>query len=246
MAEASTAFHGKARAYADGRPGYPADAMMAIGALIRGYAPNARVADVGAGTGLLTQELAVQGMPIVAVEPDADMRAELERHVRAFPNVTVSSGSAEHTGLPDNSIDVVTCAQALHWFDHDAFLAECARIGRGGRVLLISVYNRTSFDSAAEPGAQGSALHGSIEHVRRTTAEYFTHPEIRQFANSIRYTRERWRTFMDSHSHSPLPGDPAYAAHRAWVDEIFDRRAVNGVLVDDTMCVVTSEVLQPA
>ncbi|NMN00675.1 FkbM family methyltransferase [Bifidobacterium sp. DSM 109958] len=266
-----TEFHGKAEAYAQARPGYPAEAMAYIGTLIGGSsvpdaasateglpvpaaAPDASpvtVADIGAGTGKFTVPLAALGHPVFAVEPDADMRAALRGAVADLPNVTVVDGNAERTGLPDGSVDVVTCAQSLHWFRHDAFLAECARIARcdrgrcgdrGGRgdrrILLVSIYNRTSFDSGMRHWDGGPALAGSVDHVRRTTTEYFRHPAVREFANPIRYTLDSWRAFMDSHSHSPLPDSPDYPAHRAWVDRIFAQRAV-----DDNVCVVTGEVL---
>ncbi|WP_163196443.1 hypothetical protein [Bifidobacterium platyrrhinorum] len=49
---------------------------------------------------------------------------------------------------------------------------------------------------------------------------------------------------MDSHSHSPLPDEAGYAAYRAWVDGLFDRQAVDGVLTDDTVCMVASELVR--
>ncbi|NEG71438.1 class I SAM-dependent methyltransferase [Bifidobacterium ramosum] len=234
------------------------------------------VADIGAGTGKFTVPLARLGFGVVAVEPDADMRGVLRDATRPYPNVTVTDGTAERTTLPDRSVDAITCAQALHWFDHDAFLAECARISRGESFLLISVYNSTSFDSAmmrgvdrgvpepiSEDGNVTDAVNAanvsrtadavavstgdaadigvSARHFRETAAEFFTHPTIRRFPNPIRYTRESWRTYMDSHSHSPLPTDPEYPAHRAWVDAIFDARAVDGILTDDNVTMVASE-----
>lgn len=266
----STEFHGKAQAYDRARPGYPDAAMQYIASLLPA---DARIADVGAGTGKFTVPLARLGYGITAVEPDADMRGVLVDAVRPYPNVTVADGTAEHTGLPDRSVDAITCAQALHWFGHDAFLAECARIGRGGSFLLISIYNSTSFDSAmmrgVDPGVPGAVANAdgdstgsanagagaplavsagdaadigvSARHFRDTTAAFFTHPTIRRFPNPIRCTRETWRTYMDSHSHSPLPTDPAYPAHRAWVDAIFDARAVGGILTDDNVTMIASE-----
>ncbi|KAB7789851.1 class I SAM-dependent methyltransferase [Bifidobacterium leontopitheci] len=271
-----TLFHGKAQAYADARPGYPDAAVRHIAALI---GDGTAVADVGAGTGKLAVPIARhglrRGLAVRAVEPDSDMRSVLLDVTRPYPNVTVVDGSAEHTTLPDHSVDAVVCAQALHWFDHDSFLAECRRICRGGRFLLVSVYNVTSFDSAmtirhgfgaaasacaadgaaGDVNASGSAAASAISpdvldgigvsarHCCETTAAFFRRPTVRRFPNPIRYTRDSWRTYMDSHSHSPLPDDPSYAAYRAWVDAIFDERNVDGIMVDDTVTVVVSELL---
>ncbi|MCH9276890.1 class I SAM-dependent methyltransferase [Bifidobacterium amazonense] len=277
MVSQNTLFHGKAQVYADARPGYPDAAIAYIGSLI----PDGSViADIGAGTGKCTVPIARYGLDhrctVLAVEPDADMRGILLDATRPYANVTVAAGTAEHTTLPDRSVDAIVCAQALHWFDHDAFLAECRRIGRGERFLLVSIYNATSFDSAmtmrresaahgdgnaavsasattSSPSALGQTVPAGVHpddaadigvsarHFRETAAEFFDHPTIRRFPNPIRYTRETWRTYMDSHSHSPLPSDPAYPAHRAWVDAIFDERAVDGIMIDDNVTMIASE-----
>lgn len=261
----NTKFHGKAQAYAAARPGYPKEVMRYIASLMPS---DAVVADIGAGTGKFTVPLAQAGFEVLAVEPDADMRGELAVQTAAYRRVTVIDGSASHTGLSDHSVDAITCAQALHWFDHDEFLAECRRISRGGTFLLVSVYNSTSFDSAmtighdgdpsgaADGAASGDPAHQpdplacdradmgvSARHFKETTAEFFRHPQIREFPNPIHYTRDSWREYMDSHSHSPLPTDPAYPAHRAWVDAIFDRHGVDGIMTDDNVCMVASEIL---
>lgn len=251
-----TQFHGKAGVYANARPGYPREALQYVNTLVQARAlanpeGTAMIADVGAGTGKFTVPLAGLGFPVLAVEPDGDMRAELRARTASLPNVTVLDGSAEHTGLPSHGIDVITVAQALHWFSPSGFPAECRRIARNGRYLLVSLYNVTSFDSAMKNAAGPSAvsdgeraarLSGSIRHSRETQTRFFRNPTVRKFANPIRYTRDSWRAYMDSHSHSPLPGSPEYPAHRAWVDVAFDARAVNGILTDDTVCVVASEL----
>ncbi|RSX52308.1 class I SAM-dependent methyltransferase [Bifidobacterium callimiconis] len=248
----NTKFHGKAQAYDAGRPDYPAVAIRYIDELIR-QEPSAiddsetTIADIGAGTGKLTVPLARLGLPVYAVEPDADMRAELIDHTRRLDNVTVVSGTAAHTALPVHGVDVVTVAQAMHWFNPDDFAVECRRIARDGRYLLISLYNVTSFDSAMRRERRdeyGDVITGSIQHFSDTKSLFFRNPTVRAFPNPMHYTKESWRAYMDSHSHSPLPDDPDYDAYRVWVDEMFDQRAVNSVLIDDTICMVASELIR--
>ena len=70
------------------------------------------------------------------------MREQLSVTLAAFPNVKIVEGTAEITTLLDKSVDVITCAQALHWFDPEAFRAECRRIGKAD-VLVIAIYNNT-------------------------------------------------------------------------------------------------------
>lgn len=136
-------FDGKGAVYAQFRPGYP----PALFAHLRAeglLTPETAAVDVGAGTGIFTRQLAPYVGTVLAVEPNADMRRE-GRRVR-LPNVRFTSGSAERTGLPDASADLISAAQAFHWFDREAFRQECRRLLRpGGTVLLV--WNRRVHDS---------------------------------------------------------------------------------------------------
>jgi SAM-dependent methyltransferase len=125
-------FDSVAETYERTRPGY-ADA--AIEWIAERY-PMHRVLDLGAGTGKLTRQLVARGAEVVAVEPGDAMRAVLERVV---PEAEVLAGSAESIPLPDESVDVVTAAQAFHWFRHAEALEEMHRVlKRGGGCALIS------------------------------------------------------------------------------------------------------------
>jgi ubiquinone/menaquinone biosynthesis C-methylase UbiE len=125
-----TAFADVAGAYERARPGYPDEAVRW---LVGDEAQD--VIDLGAGTGKLTRSLAALGHRVVAVEPLAEMRAELEV---ALTDVEAIAGSAEAIPLPDASADVVTSAQAFHWFDHARALPQISRVLRpGGRLALV-------------------------------------------------------------------------------------------------------------
>jgi SAM-dependent methyltransferase len=125
-----TAFAEVAGAYERARPTYPEDGVR----WLVGDDP-VDVVDLGAGTGKLTRILVGLGHRVVAIEPLAEMRAEL---VAAVPGVTALAGAAEALPLPEASADVVTCGQAFHWFDHARSLPEIARVLRsGGRLALV-------------------------------------------------------------------------------------------------------------
>jgi SAM-dependent methyltransferase len=97
------------------------------------------VVDLAAGTGKLTRALLVTGAEVVAVEPVAEMRAALPAGARAV------DGTAEAMPLDDASADAVAVAQAFHWFDGDAAVAEIHRVLRPGGALAL-VWNRRRMD----------------------------------------------------------------------------------------------------
>jgi ubiquinone/menaquinone biosynthesis C-methylase UbiE len=131
---AARGFQAGAGAYEAARPGYPDEAIT----ILReegGIGPGARVCDLAAGTGKLTRRLSELGAEVVAVEPVAAMRSQL---AGAVTDVEVLDGTAEDIPLADRSVDVVTVAQAFHWFTSEVALTEIARVLRpGGRLVLL-------------------------------------------------------------------------------------------------------------
>ena len=90
------------------------------------------VLDLAAGTGKLTRALAALGHRVTAVEPLPEM---IEHLHAAVPAVTTIEGTAEAIPVSAGSFDVVTVAQAFHWFDQLVALAEIGRIMRPGGTL---------------------------------------------------------------------------------------------------------------
>jgi ubiquinone/menaquinone biosynthesis C-methylase UbiE len=132
--DAAQGFSAGADAYDRGRPSYPAAAVDHVVTAL-GIGSGRRVLDLGAGTGKFTELLVPTGAALVAVEPVAEMRAKL---AAARPDMEVLDGTGEALPLGDASVDAVTVAQAFHWFDPAAALAEIARVLRpeGGLALL--------------------------------------------------------------------------------------------------------------
>lgn len=136
------------------------------------------VVDLGAGTGKLTRGLLALGHRTTAVEPLAEMRAELEK---AVPGARVLEGNAEAIPLADGSADVITCAQSFHWFDHGKALPEVARVLRhGGRLALVwnsrddadpwmarlsAILGNETVDGDDLVPVDASGLFGPVEHA---------------------------------------------------------------------------------
>jgi SAM-dependent methyltransferase len=119
-------FSDRVEDYVRYRPDYPRALVGWLQGL--GVDPDWVVADVGAGTGISSKLFLDAGHRVVAVEPNAAMRAAAERWLAGEERIRAVDGSAEATGLDGGSIDLVVVAQAFHWFDMDKVRAEFARI----------------------------------------------------------------------------------------------------------------------
>lgn len=102
-----------------------------------GVRPDARVADIGAGTGISSAMFLRAGHPVVAVEPNGPMRAAALERLGGQSGFSAVDGRAEATGLADASVDLVSAAQAFHWFDQQAIVPEWQRILRPGGLVAV-------------------------------------------------------------------------------------------------------------
>jgi SAM-dependent methyltransferase len=217
-------FTGKAEAYSKGRPGYPQAAIDKITGLATS---DAVYADIGAGTGKFTKKLAELGYSVFAVEPNDDMREQLAITLAPYTNVKIMAGAAETTTLPDHSVDILTVAHALHWFNLDEFHKECRRVVKHGG-WVVAIYNH-------EPGKE------MTDFCKRTIDEFFTNPTTWAFPNPIEYTRDNWIAYIASQDDSPLPTDPGYDAFINELNSVFDRDSVDGLLRCDRVTKVYCE-----
>lgn len=118
------------------RPGYP-QAVVADIVRWAGLEHGAPVADIGAGTGIFSELLLEHGLRVIAVEPNAAMRAASDARLSHHEGYRSVDGSADATGLPDRSVALVCAAQAYHWFHGPATKAEWQRILRPGAAAAL-------------------------------------------------------------------------------------------------------------
>ena len=178
-AESSRTFQAWAGSYDRYRPGYPTELFDEIATRL-GVDARALVADLGAGTGLATFEMARRGWRMTAVEPGRGMLDQLRERAEAMGITVVAiEASAEDTGLPDASFDLATAAQAFHWFDRPRAVAEMARIVRpgGGVALFWNVRRAEASPIVADYEALMSRYFGSagigqyLQHGRDAEAD---------------------------------------------------------------------------
>ncbi|MDJ0768930.1 MAG: class I SAM-dependent methyltransferase [Ilumatobacter sp.] len=128
---AAGGYSARAETYRDARPGYPPEL---VDRFVERYRGGSTI-ELGAGTGIFTRALAERGVAVMAVEPVAEMRHELEQHV---PGVQVLDGTAERIPVGDAEAATVLAAQAFHWFDHAVALDEIARVLVPGGHLVTA------------------------------------------------------------------------------------------------------------
>lgn len=228
-------FSARVEAYVKYRPGYPT-AMLDFLVRELGMGPHAVVADIGAGTGILTALLAPRVGQLWAVEPNAEMRGAAERLLAGADHIHWLSGSAEQTGVPTGALDLVTVAQAFHWFDRAAFKAECRRLLKpGGRVALIwnDRLMDTPFLEAYEAGLRAySGDYEEVNHRNLGDADFqaFFEGEYRldRFENRQLFDLDGVLGRLNSSSYAPAIGTPAYEQLTALIRREFARCAVDG------------------
>lgn len=126
-------FSDRAIDYQKYRPSYPTEAIDKILSNL-GDPAQLVVADIGAGTGISSRLFSDRGLQVLAIEPNAAMSAE----ANSYPRIEFRQATAEQTGLSDQSVDLVTCFQAFHWFNPDTALQEFRRILKSsGRLALV-------------------------------------------------------------------------------------------------------------
>ncbi len=235
--ETAARFDSRVENYAAHRPGYPAELV----ALMRGelgLAPSSVVADVGSGTGILSELLLREGCRVYAVEPNAEMRAAAESTLAAkYANFASVAGTAEATTLAPACADFYTAAQAFHWFDAERARAEAARVLRPAGWAVL-VWNNRRADSTPFLRDYERLLRRFGTDYAKVAAAY-ARPESlraffggdyrsRSFDNSQLFDFEGLKGRLLSASYVPLADHPNFAPMLAELRRVFDAHAERG------------------
>ena len=226
--EPTKRFSSRVENYARFRPSYPREAIQVL-EVECGLTPTTVVADIASGTGLFTRLLLENGNPVFGVEPNPDMRRAGEEFLAEFPNFVSRDGTAEHTTLPDHSIDLITCAQAAHWFDRDQAIQEFERILKPGGYLVLLWNDRR---------IEGSVL--GTDYERMVTQYGTDYAEVRrrdQASGDFFGPLPRGKRVLGNHqdldfdalrgrllssSYVPHPGEPGHRPMLAELRRIFE------------------------
>ena len=227
-------FSDRAQNYTKYRPNYP-QAILTHLQQRCGVTSTAVIADIGSGTGKLTQLLLTNGNLVYGVEPNKEMRTVAEHFLRQYAHFTSVAGTAEATTLNDQSVDCITAGQSFHWFDHDRAKQEFKRILRpNGTVALI--WNER--DERTDPMAAYEQLIGKFTHHYHEVTHKDSEATIGRFFDG------RWQEFncdneqifdfegvkgrLLSSSYAPLAGHPNHEPLIAALCRWFETYQENG------------------
>ena len=245
MSENTKRFTGRAENYAKFRLRYPAKVIETLQSCC-GLRREHQVADIGAGTGMLSQVFLEHGNSVIAVEPNDDMRAACERLASAWPGLTVKNATAEATELEDASVDFVAAGRAFHWFDQEKTAKEFRRILRpGGWVVLVS--NSRVRDDSPQSQAYEALLREHGTDYEANLSRYEIDSQVEAFFaggellrdevyGEQRLTREELIGQTQSLSVSPEPGHENYEAMQQALREFFVKWQSDGFVVMSTVC----------
>ncbi len=133
-------FSDKVENYIKYRPGYPDELIDFLKRDIA-LTGTETIADIGSGTGKLSELLLKSGFDVIGVEPNEPMRLACEQLIGDDSNFQSIDGTAENTTLNENSVDVVVAAQSFHWFDIKQCLPEFNRILKTKRYPVLLIWN---------------------------------------------------------------------------------------------------------
>jgi SAM-dependent methyltransferase len=237
--DATTRFTNRVRDYVRFRPGYPTGVVE----LLRercGLGTGSTVADIGAGTGIFTRLLLETGARVHAVEPNNAMQDALTSGSPSNERLSVARGTADATGCANGTLDIITAAQAFHWFDPTTTRTEFLRILKpGGWVALIwnsRLTDRSPFLEAYERLLVEKAVDYSKvthRHVDRARVESFFKPagiELHTFPNHQHFDFEGLRGRVLSSSYAPAVGQPGHESMMEELQELFGHHNDNGLV----------------
>lgn len=228
-------FSGRVDNYIKYRPKYPA-ALMDFFTGTLGLRSNDRIADIGSGTGILSEMLLKNNNSVYAVEPNKEMREAAERLLNGYGNLISINGSAESTGLAPHSIDLITSAQAFHWFNHEKAKIEFKSILKdNGWVVLIwnsRVINSDQFMIEYEDFlVKFSTDYNKVNHKNINEAafkSFFNNYNVIGFPNKQSFDFEGLKGRLLSSSYAPDENSPDYLLMIKNLENLFHKFGNSG------------------
>lgn len=241
MTQSTTRFSSRVENYIRYRPRYPQTVIACLQHHCQ-LTETAVIADIGSGTGILTELFLQNGNRVYGVEPNPEMREAGARLLQTHERFTSVAGTAEATTLAATSVDFVTAGQAFHWFDPAQTRVEFQRILKpAGWVVLVWNERREVENALGEAYEQllyayapdyGAVTHKRIDEDR--LRDFFGGDfQSDSFHNSQYFDYAGLKGRLLSSSYTPQAGEPHHAPMLAELQQLFDRYQIAGQVVFD-------------
>ena len=226
-------FSDRVENYAKFRPNYP-DALIRF---VQERLPlSAVIADIGSGTGILSDQLLEAGYTVFGIEPNHPMRLEAERRLGSHARFHSVIGTAEATTLGPGSVNAITCAQSFHWFDRKRSREEFGRILRQPKLVMLIWNERTTgdlteeYDRILRESAPEYSRVGRRNVTDADAADFFApdRVELFYFPHAQCLDREGFLGRVLSSSYVPDAGQPGHEPVMSKMEAFFDRHAQQG------------------
>jgi len=241
-ADSTERFTERAGDYAAARPGYPAAIVATLIAALK-LPTGAVVADIGSGTGLSCEPFLRAGLSVIGVEPNEAMRAEGDRLLATHARFRSVAGTAEATTLAAASVDLLTAAQAFHWFDIGPARAEALRILKRPPLAALIWNDRVSTGAAFAEGYEQLLLDFGIDYAairhrhahEDSVAGFFGHRDFRigSFPNPTVLDYPTLLARLNSASYVPKLEHPNYVPMADRLRRLFDAAQRDGRVTMD-------------
>ncbi|GAB6466229.1 class I SAM-dependent methyltransferase [Bacillus cereus] len=233
-------FTDKADIYAKYRPSYPYEYIEYL-LSANELNENQIVADIGSGTGIFSRQLLESGLHVIGVEPNDDMRKMAEQSLNQYPRFQSIKATAENTTLKENSVDLVTVAQAFHWFDKEAFKIECQRILKQKAHVALVWNSRDVTSPLIQENAEicqktcptFKGFSGGIDETPEVFNSFFKDGEyeFKEYQNDLLFDYEGFLGRNLSASYAPKENDEEYKSFVLLLSELFDKYSKNGKII---------------
>jgi SAM-dependent methyltransferase len=237
MKDPTLRFSSRAENYVQYRPRYPKEVIETLRQECE-LAPFSLVADIGSGTGALTELFLQNGNLVYAVEPNREMRETAEKLLRMHPGFRSIAGRAEATTLEDASLDFAVVGQAFHWFDVASARREFLRILKPSGWAVI-VWNEREFDKTPFLRAYDQLLQRYAPEYAREKHKGVYDNALKDFYGSAglmerafnyrqELSLEGVQGRMLSASYTPEPGHPNHEPLMAELAKAFQAYQIDG------------------
>ena len=246
MIDPTTRFTTRVENYVKYRPSYPSEIITLLENEC-GLTSETLVADIGSGTGFMTELFLKHGNKVFGVEPNAEMRAAGERLLAKYPLFISVNATAESTTLPDHSIDLIVAGQAFHWFDRAATRSEFKRILKP-RGWVVLVWNGFRVETSAVVRGYhelllqyGTDYQEVSREIETCDIEALFSPgsyRAAHFPFAQVFDFEGLKGRLLSASYAPQKGDPGYEEMIEDLREVFETNQRDGKVNFDYETVV--------